>query len=93
MYGPGTKGPLKTTKKGHSKLAKMKARYDSTAQSSATANAASTPPDLAASKPWLTEFHQYLNGSDDVPAEMSIIQWWGVRVSAFLCQQISLCFP
>ena len=93
MYGPGTNGPLKASKKGHSKLAKLIARYDKSAQSSTAADASSTPPDPAASKPWLTEFHQYLNGNDEVPDGMSIIKWWGVCISP-VCHlnSVSYCF-
>jgi hypothetical protein len=31
------------------------------------------------SKPWLVEFEQYLNGVDDVPAGVALVEWWGVR--------------
>ena len=34
--------------------------------------------DPNASKPWLVEFNQYLNGADSVPEKMSLTQWWGV---------------
>lgn len=81
MYGPGTNGPVKPSKKGHSKLARLIARYDKTAESLTTADAPSSSSDPATSKPWLTEFHHYLNGNDEVPVGISVIQWWGVRIS------------
>lgn len=35
-------------------------------------------PNSDPKKPWLAEFHRYLNSTDYVEDGMSIIQWWGV---------------
>jgi hypothetical protein len=42
-------------------------------------DSASTPAEIA--EPWRREFNQYLNGSDEVPNGMSIVQWWGVCIA------------
>ena len=39
----------------------------------------STPTEIA--EPWRRKFNQYLNGSDEVPNGMSIVQWWGVCIT------------
>lgn len=46
------------------------------------ASATSTPTPNT-SKPWLREFNQYLNGGDEVPSGMMIVQWWGVSYLLF----------
>ncbi|KAF8950693.1 hypothetical protein BDZ97DRAFT_1163754 [Flammula alnicola] len=30
-------------------------------------------------KPWMTEFHRYIDTVEAVPDDMDIVQWWGVR--------------
>jgi hypothetical protein len=37
----------------------------------------STPADP--SRPWMTEYNDYLDTREFVPGEMGTIQWWGVR--------------
>jgi hypothetical protein len=27
---------------------------------------------------WLTEFNMYINTTDEIPKEQTIVQWWGV---------------
>ena len=75
MYGPGGTAPPKSSRKGNTKLAKLMAKYNSHESGDTTP----TPTDANSSKPWLKEFHQYLNGHDEVPSEMTVVQWWGVR--------------
>ena len=29
-------------------------------------------------KPWLKDFHRYLDAIHDLPDTMDIVQWWGV---------------
>jgi hypothetical protein len=36
-------------------------------------------------KPWLREFNQYLNSSDEVPSDMTLPRWWGVSFCLMLC--------
>ena len=50
----------------------------------------STPTEIA--EPWWHEFNQYLNGSDEVPNGMSIVQWWGVCIVGICKYSMSLLF-
>lgn len=65
------------SRKQNKKLALLLNDLDS--DDEATTTQASFTTDL--SKPWMQEFNQYLNGVDDVPAGMSLIQWWGVHLA------------
>lgn len=31
-------------------------------------------------QPWLAEFQRYLDTNDIMPEEMSVVEWWGVRI-------------
>lgn len=46
----------------------------------------STPTTIShdTSKPWLQEFQRYLNGADELPSGMSLIQWWGINSTRLL---------
>ena len=37
--------------------------------------------DTNATKPWLSEFHRYLNTHDVIPENMTIVKWWGVHTT------------
>ena len=42
------------------------------------------PDDNDPTKPWLMEFHRYLNTHDVIPEGTTVVKWWGVRIfSAF----------
>jgi hypothetical protein len=32
------------------------------------------------SEPWMVEFDQYIKTNDIMPAGMSVVAWWGVRI-------------
>ena len=34
-------------------------------------------------KPWLREFHQYLNTTDELSDGQTIVKWWGVSTSSY----------
>ena len=34
-------------------------------------------------QPWLQEFHGYLNSKDQLTANMSIVQWWGLNAARY----------
>jgi hypothetical protein len=36
-------------------------------------------------EPWMREFNLYLNTTETVPKDMSIIQWWGVCAQFYPC--------
>lgn len=65
--------------KGNKKLAKLMAEYTSDEDEDPDAQSQSATPTIDSSKPWLHEFNQYLNGTDEVPNGMSLPSWWGVR--------------
>ena len=71
----GNSGPPKPAAQGNAKLAQLLANYTTDDDHLADNNPTVDPN---ASKPWLVEFNQYLNGTDSVPEKMSLTQWWGV---------------
>ena len=32
-------------------------------------------------RPWYKDFRRYLDTEDELPEDMTIVQWWGVRFS------------
>jgi hypothetical protein len=34
-------------------------------------------------KPWLRDFHGYLNSTDHLPPGMSVVQWWGINAARY----------
>jgi len=41
---------------------------------------ASTPkPSVPVEEAWRREFNRYLNGEDELPEGMTLVQWWAVR--------------
>lgn len=40
---------------------------------------ASAPSGSSSTPAWERAFDQYMNGDDDVPDGMSLVEWWGVR--------------
>lgn len=70
MYGKDGL-PKSTRVKGNHKLAKL------LAEDSTDKDEEPPTPGVDLSKPWKTEFNQYLNGSDEANG-MPLPQWWRV---------------
>ena len=79
MYGIAGAPPA-AVKKGNKKLAQLLAE-DSTDEETDVPSTSATPsPDSDANKPWLHEFKQYIDRTDELPNGMSITKWWGVNI-------------
>jgi hypothetical protein len=80
MYGTAnTPQPLEKGKTGHGKVKVLLWELESHDEDEnlfahSTPSSSSSDP----AKPWLKEFHYYLNSFDEIPEGMSIVQWWGV---------------
>ncbi len=62
------------------------AKYNSQKSGDATP----TATDVNSTKPWLKEFRQYLDGHDEVPSDMTVVQWWGGKPLIDITCQYSL---
>lgn len=54
---------------------------DSEDEAEASQGSSSLPDDRTA-RPWMAEFHDYLQSDEKIPDNVSAIQWWGVSILA-----------
>jgi hypothetical protein len=69
MYGDGGSA---SSKKGKQKRATFCDDSDS------DDDGISNTPTTTSEAPWRREFNRYLRGEDELPENMTLVQWWGV---------------
>ena len=77
MYGQSSQ-PCRKTSQSHMRLKAVLRDLSSDEESDYEDNMEESNTDPK--KPWLAEFHRYLNSSDYIDEDMSIVQWWGVSL-------------
>lgn len=40
-------------------------------------------PNVAKKEAWVSEYNMFLDSDEEIPEDMTLIQWWGVRISDF----------
>jgi hypothetical protein len=70
MYGDGAVSLSKKSKRKHTTLCD-----DSESESGDTST---NTPATTSDEPWRPEFNRYLRGEDELPENMTLVQWWGV---------------
>ncbi|THH18798.1 hypothetical protein EUX98_g8896 [Antrodiella citrinella] len=87
MYGNEAAPPLPTKRKSKIRTLVSELSDDSDDEHIEAPSTASTSSVNALlgdpSKPWLGEFHRYLNTSEALPEELSTVKWWGLNQSRY----------
>ncbi|KAG6882065.1 hypothetical protein C0992_012835, partial [Termitomyces sp. T32_za158] len=79
MYGSATALPPKSQQLAHVSKIKTLLRELSDSEDEIMSTDSGATSFMDNTKPWLRDFHGYLNSTDDL-GKMSIIRWWGVRI-------------